>query len=108
MRSSHYTWCIERTDGKPIQVDELHYLHLMCALDSGRDPKVTMRLSTLRLLLTADKAQVDAFVSALNGSGDGQDVYVDDAELASGLVELGLVDPAGSNNKYVLMDIEVR
>lgn len=80
----------------------------MCALDSGRDPKVTMRLSTLRLLLTADKAQVDAFVSALNGSGDGQDVYVDDAELASGLVELGLVDPAGSNNKYVLMDIEVR
>jgi hypothetical protein len=109
LRSSHYTWSVQRNDGEPLGPAEVQFAFLMRVTQPPLEPSYVVPLSALVALVAADKTLSHAFIDALTDIEPGQrEVCIHEQFVAAGLVDLGLIVPSKVSDQYALMDIELR
>lgn len=109
LRSAHYTWSVARSDAQPMQQHELQLAFLLYVQERASEPVFAIPLSTLDILLAADRMLIQVLIQATQNSAPLQrEVDIIDEAAATGLIELGLIAPTDVAGQYVLMDIEVR
>lgn len=114
LKSNHYTWRIERSDGKPlmpteVQVALLGYSMHRLQEERARESVISMPMSMLARLLNATDAQRRDLVELLaDNSNGGQLVDIQDEEVAARLAMLDILAGTEVPGLYLLQNVEVK